>query len=229
MAEMLRDRRTLLLGASLALPAMLAPLGCSEKGEEETGAVEDLMREHGVLRRAILVFRESGSRLRAGQKINPKPLADTARLFRAFGEDYHERKLEEAHIFPAIRKSGVPAAAMIDVLLAQHARGRAVTDYILTATSKDMTDAEPLAGAFDALERMYAHHTAREDTVLFPAWKEILSEHELDEMGEQFEDIEKQQFGGDGFGDAVRRMDRIEQDLGLSDLAQFTAPWPIAR
>jgi hypothetical protein len=28
--------------------------------------VEDLMREHGVLRRAILVFRESASRLREG-------------------------------------------------------------------------------------------------------------------------------------------------------------------
>ena len=33
--------------------------------EKEVGAVEDLMREHGVLRRAILVYREAAVKLRA--------------------------------------------------------------------------------------------------------------------------------------------------------------------
>ena len=64
----------------------------------------------------------------------------------------------------------------------------------------------------------------REDGI--PAWKKALSESQLSEMGETFEDIEKRQFGGDGFDDAVKRMTRIEQTLGLADLAQFTAPKP---
>ena len=33
--------------------------------EKEVGAVEDLMREHGVIRRAILVYREAATKLRA--------------------------------------------------------------------------------------------------------------------------------------------------------------------
>jgi hemerythrin-like domain-containing protein len=127
-----------------------------------------------------------------------------------------------------VRKAGGPAAAMIDTLLAQHNRGRQITEYILAVTAKGIGsgDVAPLSSAFDSFELMYANHTAREDTIIFPAWKQALSAHEIDEMGDKFEDIEKQEFGGDGFDDAVRRMDRIEQALGLSDLAKFTAPAP---
>jgi hemerythrin-like domain-containing protein len=235
MTDRLKNRRGIVLGAGLAGTALIAtPMlaSCSkDKNEEkETGAVEDLMREHGVLRRAILVLRESASRLRQDvQNFDPKQIAETTKLFRTFGEDYHERKLEEAYIFPAVRKAGGPAAAYVDILIAQHNRGREITAYILAATSKGKigaADAVPLANAFDALELMYANHTAREDTIIFPAWKNALSEGELDEMGDKFEDIEKQTFGKDGFDDAVQRMDRIEQVLGFSDLAQFTAPKP---
>ena len=235
MTDNFRNRRGIVLAAGLAGSALIAtPMltSCSKgKNEQkETGAVEDLMREHGVLRRAILVLRESASRLRQDvQKFDPKQIAETANLFRTFGEDYHERKLEEAYIFPAVRKAGGPAAAYVDVLIAQHNRGREITAYILAVTSKGKigaADAVPLANAFDALELMYANHTAREDTIIFPAWKNALSERELDEMGDKFEDIEKQTFGKDGFDDAVQRMDRIEQVLGFSDLAQFTAPKP---
>jgi hemerythrin-like domain-containing protein len=117
----------------------------------------------------------------------------------------------------------------VDTLKAQHNRGREITDFILGATaggSIGSGKAEPLARAFEFFAIMYANHTAREDTILFPAWKTALSERQLEEMGDKFEDIEKQQFGGDGFDDAVKRIGRIEQALNLSDLAQFTAPKP---
>jgi len=42
----------------------------------------------------------------------------------------------------------------------------------------------------------------------------------------KFEDIEKEQFGGDGFEDAVKQISAIEGSLGLADIAQFTAPPP---
>lgn len=73
---------------------------------------------------------------------------------------------------------------------------------------------------------MYQNHTAREDTVVFPAWKTALSQKQIDELGEQFEHIEKKQFGKDGYEDAVARIGRIEQAYGLADIHQFTAPPP---
>jgi len=222
------SRRGLLLQAPIMAVGALA--GCSGK-EEDVGAVEDLMREHGILRRAILVFSESAGRLRQGQVVDANALHETARLFRNFGEDYHERKLEEAYIFPALRKAGGPAAAMVDTLVAQHNRGRQIIDYVTSLTAKGRileAETDGLAGSLDQFERMYANHAAREDTIIFPAWKAALGPHAVDEMGDKFEDIEKQQFGGDGFDQALKQIGDIERTLGLDDLGQFTAQAPKA-
>ena len=73
----------------------------------EVTASEDLMREHGVLRRALLVYSAVAIKLHANaSSIAPDALQRTAKLFRAFGEEYHEKKLEEAYIFPAVKKVG---------------------------------------------------------------------------------------------------------------------------
>ena len=38
------------------------------------------------------------------KSVEPEALQKTAKLFRVFGEDYHEQKLEEAHIFPLLAR-----------------------------------------------------------------------------------------------------------------------------
>jgi hemerythrin-like domain-containing protein len=197
------------------------------KGGEVT-ATEDLMREHGVLRRALFVYSETALNLRGNpSSVAPDALQKTAILFRAFGEEYHEKKLEEAYIFPAVKNAGGAAANLPDILVTQHQRGREITDYILGVTKGaklGASDAEPLARAMESLVRMYRAHAAREDTIIFPAWKETLTAKQLDEMNDKFEEIEHQQFGEDGFEDAVKQMSDIEGNLGLADLSLFTAP-----
>ena len=200
-------------------------------GEVETvevTAAEDLMREHGILRRALLVYQESAMRLRNNAiSVPPDALEKTANLFRVFGEDYHERKLEEVFIFPIVKKSPGAAATYVDVLLAQHARGREITDYILAVTKEDRiasNSLEPLIRALESFVRMYEHHAAIEDTVIFPAWKTATGEAELDELAAKFEEIEHEQFAGDGFDTALKRIEEIESNLGLSNLEMFTAP-----
>ena len=190
------------------------------------------MREHGVLRRALLVYSAAVSKLRsAPDSLDPTSLQKTAKLFRSFGEDYHEKSLEEGFIFPAVKHAGGAAGELSDILIAQHQRGREITEYILSATqgSKIGAEAEALAKSLDAFVLMYRHHAAREDTIIFPAWKKTLTAGQLDEMNEKFEEIEHQQFGQDGFGDAVRQIADVEDSLGLTDLAQFTAPPPSAK
>jgi len=244
MSEHVLARRSMIV-AGLAVPTLLGspapgisarkhPSKAKPKKEENvTGAVEDLMREHGVLRRCILVYRETAGRLRIEpEDVDASALNDTAKLFRSFGEEYHEKKLEEAHIFPRVRRAVSGAVASIPVLMAQHARGREITDYILSVTAGAHVanmEAEMLARAFDAFAVMYANHTAREDTLVFPAWKDQLSPAELAEMSNLFETIERAEFGEDGFDDAVRRIADIEAKLGLKNLGQFTAPPPPTR
>src|SRR5882672_1786963 len=93
-------------GAPLVAEAVQASAKGNEK-EPEVSATEDLMREHGVIRRALLVYFETIPKLRTkSSTVDPAALHQTAQLFRSFGEDYHERMLEEQHIFPLIRKQG---------------------------------------------------------------------------------------------------------------------------
>jgi hemerythrin-like domain-containing protein len=199
----------------------------------EVTAVEDLMREHGILRRALLVYQESAMRLRQDPASVPSDaLEKAANLFRVFGEDYHEKQLEEVFIFPVVQKLTAAAASQVNVLLVQHARGREVTDYLLSVTKADKipsNSVEPLAKALEAFARMYQHHAAFEDTIIFPAWKAATGEAQLDELAAKFEEIEVEQFGGDGFDTALKRMEEIEDSLGLSNLEMFTAPAPPAR
>ena len=196
----------------------------------EVTATEDLMREHGILRRALLVYQESAVRLRQDPaSVPPDALEKTANLFRVFGEEYHEKKLEETFIFPAVKKTANAATAYVDILLAQHVRGREITDYLLSISQADKiasNSVEPLAKALESFVRMYEHHAAIEDTVIFPAWKSTIGQAELDRLGEKFEEIEHEQFGADGFETALERMEEIETSFGLSNLNMFTAPPP---
>lgn len=62
-------------------------------------------------------------------------------------------------------------------------------------------------------------HEAREDTVLFPAFRTIVTPHAYDALGEAFEQREHRLFGEDGFEQIVDRVAAIEKRLGLYDLA----------
>jgi hemerythrin-like domain-containing protein len=70
--------------------------------------------------------------------------------------------------------------------------------------------------------RMYNPHEAREDTFLFSAFRKIVSSHEFDSFGEDFEKKENELFGEDGFERMVDKVGGIEKRFGIYDLAQFT-------
>jgi hemerythrin-like domain-containing protein len=193
-----------------------------EEPEEDVSTNEDLMREHGILKRVLLAYDEVIRRIRAKRDFPPNAVTEGATIIRKFIEEYHE-KLEEDHLFPRFRKAG-KLVDLVDVLYAQHQAGRRVTDRILqtAASLKTQEDRTRLAADLEAFNRMYAPHEAREDTVLFPELHKIVSRHEYDAMGEQFEGIERKTFGGDGFDIYVDKVAALERELGISDLAQFT-------
>jgi hemerythrin-like domain-containing protein len=195
-----------------------------EPAEEGVSPAEDLMREHGVLKRVLLVYGEGVRRLDAKQDLPPDAIADAADIIRTFIEDYHE-KLEEDYLFPRFRRANVHVE-LVDVLSDQHQAGRRVTDQTLHLATlqaiRDPDDRERLAGSLRAFIRMYEPHEAREDTVLFPALRKIVTPHEYDALGEEFEKKERELFGGDGFEKMVDRVAGIEKRLGIYELGQFT-------
>ena len=91
-------------------------------------AIEDLMREHGVLYRLLFVYEEIASQLTNGREFAPATLTDAADLIRRFIEDYHE-KLEEDFVFPRAEKVS-ELYELVKVLRIQHQAGRNLTDAI---------------------------------------------------------------------------------------------------
>src|SRR6516225_6043573 len=195
-----------------------------EKKAKEVSPPEDLMREHGVLKRILLIYGEAIRRIEANQELPPEPLGESAKIIRQFVEDYHE-KLEEDFLFPRFKKAN-KLVDLVDVLLQQHQAGRRVTDITMRlATNQALKNADDRRKLMDSMLqfiRLYNPHEAREDTVLFPAFHGIVSAHEFDSLGEDFEKKEDELFGDDGFFKVVDRVAEIEKKLGIYDLAQFT-------
>ncbi len=193
-------------------------------GEEEVSPAEDLMREHGVLKRVLLVYDEAIRRIEAKEDVPPDAIMDSAKIIRNFIEDYHE-KLEEDFLFPRFKKAG-KLIDLVDVLLQQHQGGRKVTDSTMQlATNQALRNPEDRRKLVDSLRkfiRMYNPHEAREDTVLFPAFRNIVSKNEYDSLGADFEKKEHELFGEDGFEKMVDKVAGIEKRIGIYDLAQFT-------
>lgn len=223
-------RRGLFVAAA-ASAATVALAACGKKApDKDVSAVEDLMREHGVLRRILVLYRESAAFVRANfSSVDGKLIWRAADLFRRFGEAYHEQQLEETHIFPQALKAGGEASRLIPILIAQHARGRQITAFIQSRCAAGGiagADVEPLARALESFTRMYEAHAAYEDTIIFQAWRNSLSPQQLDEAGDQFEEIEKQTFKGDGFGQAIAEVAAIETAMRIHDLSHYTAEAP---
>ena len=83
-------------------------------------------------------------------------------------------------------------------------------------------EASQLSRSLRQFVRMYRPHESREDTVLFPAIRGLMTEKEYDELGEQFEEREHELFGERGFEDIVGKVAAFEKTLGIYDLSQFT-------
>jgi hemerythrin-like domain-containing protein len=217
----------LLSGAAVVGTGLLRGTEPEKKGEDKEAGVgppEDLMREHGVLKRVLLIYGEALRRLDAKEDFPPEALADAAGIIRRFVEDYHE-KLEEDFLFPRFEKAN-RLVDLVKVLREQHQAGRRVTDvtmrFVNLQSLRNDSERAQLVNSMRQFIRMYNPHEAREDTVLFPAFRKIVSPHEFDSLGEDFEKKEDELFGEDGFEKVVDKVAGIEKRLGIYELAQFT-------
>jgi hemerythrin-like domain-containing protein len=202
------------------------PQGRPPEQPEDEGvtAPEDLMKEHGVLDRCLLVYEEVIRRVQGKKEIPSEVLTQTADLVKRFVENYHEKN-EENYIFPVFTKAR-KMNDLVETLLAQHRVGRQMTAQILQfsqpALFKDPANQPRIIDPCEKFIRMYRPHKAREDTVLFPTLRTILSAKEVEELGDRMEEDEIKVLGDQGFEKSVAAVEAIEKQLGIYELAQFT-------
>lgn len=225
--ERRRILRTAVSAAGLALaggaiPGLSRAARAKESGdaggEAEVTPGEDLMQEHGVVERILLVYDEAIRRIEHRESLDATVVTRAARIVRRFVEDYHE-KLEEQFVFPRLQAAH-REVDLVAILLRQHERGRQLTDEIVRKAAAGPT--AELAQLLRSFGRMYRPHAAREDTVLFPTFREVVGRNGYAELGKQFEDREHELFGKSGFETTVGQVAELERALGIDDLAKFT-------
>jgi hemerythrin-like domain-containing protein len=209
---------TILTGTSLLI-------ACNEKeeNEKEISPTEDLMQEHGLLNRVLLIYDCCKTKLVNKESFSINNLTNAAGIIRTFVEDYHEKQ-EENYLFPRFSKAN-QLTDLVNILLKQHWAGRNITEQI-TNLSKQLTRTEDenqkLINLLNSFIKMYRPHEAREDTILFPAFRKLVSSHEYDSLGEEFENNEHKLFGEDGFESMVEKVADIEKQLNIYNLDLFT-------
>ncbi|MBS1503970.1 MAG: hemerythrin domain-containing protein [Bacteroidetes bacterium] len=225
--EAINTRRDFIAQAAkfTAVSALGLPLltGFIDDEDKKISPPEDLMQEHGLLNRILLIYDYCRHHLETKQKFPVVALAESAAIIRKFVEDYHEKQ-EENYLFRRFKKAN-KLTDLVDTLLIQHNAGRQLTSQVMQLTkSQNLNDTEnkKLIHILTQFNTMYRPHEAREDTVLFPEFRKIVSQHEYDSLGEEFENNEHKLFGKDGFEHMVDKVAGIEKSLGIYDLTQFT-------
>jgi hemerythrin-like domain-containing protein len=217
----------LVVGAAGIEVGNLATRSKSAAGPDDPPDV-DLMAEHGVLKRVLLIYQAAVRRVDAGMAPPASAIHDGAEVIHDFIESFHEA-LEEGYVFPRLRNAG-KLVGTVDTLLVQHARGRELTQVILAGSTplamRSTTTTKSVTGAMAAFVRMYEPHEAREDTVVFPAFRALLSADELDDLASTFAQLQRSQFGPSALIEVVNQVADIERSLGIYDLNEFT-PSPV--
>ncbi len=185
---------------------------------------EDLMREHGVLDRVLLIYEEIMRRIDKNVPFSLKTLEQAVNIIKTFIEEYHE-KMEENYLFPLFEKHKTEVR-LVRTLKLQHARGREITGKIKNIlagkTELDQRQKKMIKNLLQQFITMYRPHESRENTVLFPKVRGLMSEKEFKEMGEKFDDLEHQLFGKNGYQNMVDKVAALEKELGIDELEQFT-------
>jgi hemerythrin-like domain-containing protein len=219
------DRREFLSYVPTLVALPLAPLLASAgpvnaaENSEELSPIENLMRAHGVLDRAMLIYDDARRRITDGEKVDPALLIKVTGTIHDYFADYHE-KMEEKFIFAPMEKANQQFAS-IQQLKEQHGVGWELTERIRDLARANKLTPEAI-GYLQVYVRMFRHHAAWEDTVIFPAFRSLVSAKELKDLGHTFESEERRQFGPQGFQTIVAVLADVERHLGIFDLASST-------
>ncbi|HEU4369383.1 MAG TPA: hemerythrin domain-containing protein [Methylomirabilota bacterium] len=157
-----------------------------------TGILRD---EHRVILHGLRSLEVAAERLGAGQALPPGLWDEMLGWFRAFADRMHHAK-EENLLFPAMIKAGVPPrGGPIDVMLDEHAEGRALLAAMATGTGAER------AARARRYVRLLCDHIDKENGLLFPLADAVL----------------------DARGDAELRRELATVEAELGDAASLSA------
>jgi hemerythrin-like domain-containing protein len=184
--------------------------------------IEVLMAQHSVLRRALLIYEECIRRLTNNEDFDHELIVETTEVINKVIINLHA-PLEKAFIFPRFEKSE-KYSKMAQILDEQHNAAGKVANEILKYSNKEFLTYPENKNEFISFFRMairvFRPHIDREDTEMFPEFKDFITVEEYYALGDRFIGLEESKFGG--LKNMVNRIEAVEKALGINDLGTFT-------
>jgi hemerythrin-like domain-containing protein len=176
--------------------------------------VEMLEAEHRVIQKMVAAMSVLAERLDGGKDLDVPLLENIVEFLRTFADRCHHGK-EEALLFPALERRGVPAhGCPIGGLIMEHQKGRVMVgelaDAIRGYAAGESPARENLVKSLRALVAFYPSHIWKEDYLLFPLAGKVLTPEDQQELTEKFETVERE-LGLDvleGFDKMVAELER---------------------
>jgi len=163
-------------------------------------AIEELEEEHKLILQMIKALSTLQPAIEKG-KIDPDTLTPVVDFFRTYADKFHHAK-EEAQLFPMLEKRGVrPSGCPIGVLHSEHEQGRVLITALSDSIEK-CKHGDPAAGAaigsyIKNAINFYTEHIWKEDYLLFPMSKKVLTQSDQAELQKGFGKVDAEM--GDGF------------------------------
>lgn len=156
-------------------------------------AIEELQNEHNAILSGLQILEAIISRIDRGLDVEKRDTRDLLAFLKDFVDKCHHGK-EESLLFPAMLKAGALEGNPVEVMLAEHKKGREL--------AKQMEEAfagVPAYPHFASVAKEYAHllrsHMQTENGAFFPLAESILGEQQLDHIYQSYEQYEQQVMG----------------------------------
>ena len=156
--------------------------------------VEMLEAEHRVIQKMVAAMSVLAERLDGGKDLDVPLLENIVEFLRTFADRCHHGK-EEALLFPALERRGVPAhGCPIGGLIMEHQKGRVMVgelaDAIRGYAAGESPARENLVKSLRALVAFYPSHIWKEDYLLFPLAGRLLALEDQQALAGKFEEVE---------------------------------------
>ena len=179
---------------------------------EGKSPMEVLELEHHVIQKIVGAMAVLAEGLGAGQEPPVETLRNIVEFMRTFADKCHHGK-EETHLFPFLEKRGVPARGCpIGALIHEHEQGRTIVGQLAQATeayaSGNVSARDSVTETLRGLMGLYPSHIWKEEYLLFPMSKKVLSAADQQQLLEKFEGVEV------AIGrDVHQRLERIAEEI----------------
>lgn len=177
--------------------------------------LEILEEEHRVIEKVIGVLKHMVDAVKTGVNPPVNDFRNTVDFLRIFADRCHHSKEEDA-LFPILEERGVPRfGGPIGVMLQEHEQGRSLIRGMLQAIEAIVKGDEHGYIVFSEKALSYAEllhdHISKEDNVLYPIGRNVLSEEDIERLSKDFEKIEKEKIGPE----VHEKYHKIAEELSL--------------